>query len=156
MIEQFAMLAGYNSWVNERLYDAAALLPDAEYRADLGAFFGSIHGTLNHILIGDRIWMHVFTGEGKKPTELDAILYDLASARLALADTPDATPTSVSPPPHLPSSLRRLAQRSSTVTQVSKQLPPASAMTPIVARPPMPRSGPSTSASTSDRPLDTL
>lgn len=80
----FEMLADYNAWANERLYDAAARLPDADYRADRGAFFGSLHGTLNHILIGDRIWMHVFTGQGVKPTQLDAILYDgLATLREA-------------------------------------------------------------------------
>lgn len=76
MIEQFAMLASYNAWVNERLYDAAARVADAEYRTDLGAFFGSLHGTLNHLLLGDRIWMHRFTGEGEEPVALDAILYD--------------------------------------------------------------------------------
>ncbi len=80
MKELFEMLAAYNVWANGRLYAAARELPDLDYRADLGAFFGSIHGTLNHILIGDRIWMHVFTGEGKKPTELDAILYDTLDA----------------------------------------------------------------------------
>ncbi len=52
------------------------LLPDADYRADGGAFFGSLHGTLNHILVGDRIWMHVFTGAGEKPSDLNAILCD--------------------------------------------------------------------------------
>jgi uncharacterized damage-inducible protein DinB len=72
----FEMLAAYNRWANERLYDAAAVLSDSDYRADYGAFFGSLHATLNHILIGDRIWMHVFTGEGEKPMQLDAILYD--------------------------------------------------------------------------------
>ena len=51
------MLAEYNRWANRRLYAAAAELPDAEYRADHGAFFGSVHGTLNHLLAGDRIWM---------------------------------------------------------------------------------------------------
>ena len=81
------MLASYNGWANERLYAAAAALPAAQYRADGGAFFGSLHGTLNHILVGDRIWMHVFTGEGEKPAALDAILCDdlpsLAAARRA-------------------------------------------------------------------------
>jgi uncharacterized damage-inducible protein DinB len=72
----FEMMADYNNWANERLYDAVGELPDQQYRADCGAFFGSIHGTLNHILIGDRIWMHVFTGEGARPRQLDAILYD--------------------------------------------------------------------------------
>ena len=76
MKAQFEMLAAYNAWVNERLYEAAARLGDADYRADRGAFFGSLHGTLNHLLLGDRIWMHRFTGEGDEPKHLDAILHD--------------------------------------------------------------------------------
>jgi uncharacterized damage-inducible protein DinB len=72
----FQMLAAYNAWANERLYDAAARVPEAEYRRDRGAFFGSLHGTLNHLMLGDRIWMRRFTGEGNEPKELDAILYD--------------------------------------------------------------------------------
>jgi len=80
----FQMLAAYNAWANERLYDAAARIADAEYRRDRGAFFGSLHGTLNHLLLGDRIWMHRFTGEGDEPKELDAILYqDFAGLRAA-------------------------------------------------------------------------
>lgn len=83
----FEMLAGYNAWANERVYAAAAALPDTDYRADHGAFFGSVHGTLNHLLVGDRIWMRRFTGEGPSPTALDAILYedfeDLRAAREA-------------------------------------------------------------------------
>jgi len=72
----FEMFAAYNAWVNERLYDAAARIADRDYRADRGAFFGSLHGTLNHLVLGDRIWMHRFTGTGEEPKELDAILYD--------------------------------------------------------------------------------
>ena len=72
----FDMLAAFNGWANERLYDAAERIPEADYRADRGAFFGSLHGTLNHILVADRIWMHRFTGEGTGPSQLDAILYD--------------------------------------------------------------------------------
>jgi uncharacterized damage-inducible protein DinB len=49
------MLAGYNEWANRRLYDAAGALSDADYRAERGAFFGSVHGTLNHLLVADRI-----------------------------------------------------------------------------------------------------
>jgi uncharacterized damage-inducible protein DinB len=80
----FKMLADYNAWTNERLYDAVATLPDKDYRADLGAFFGSLHGTLNHLLVGDRIWMQRFTGEGDAPAALDAILYeDFAELRAA-------------------------------------------------------------------------
>lgn len=83
----FQMFAGYNSWANERLYAAAAALPDQEYRADHGAFFGSVHGTLNHLLVGDRIWMQRLTGAGEAPARLDAILFDdldgLHAARVA-------------------------------------------------------------------------
>lgn len=70
------MLAGYNQWANRRLYAAAAELPDADYRADHGAFFGSVHGTLNHLLAGDRIWMRRLTGEGGAPARLDEIIHD--------------------------------------------------------------------------------
>jgi uncharacterized damage-inducible protein DinB len=83
----FAMMAGYNAWCNERLYDAAQSLPDADYRADRGAFFKSVHGTLNHLLVADRIWMRRFTAKGDAPNRLDAILFedlkDLRPARQA-------------------------------------------------------------------------
>ncbi|ODA67584.1 DinB family protein [Methyloligella halotolerans] len=81
------MLAGYNVWANGRVYDAVEALPDEDYRADLGAFFGSIHGTLNHLLTADYIWMRRFTGEGPNPDRLDAIQHeafgDLRAARNA-------------------------------------------------------------------------
>jgi len=76
MKSTFAMLAGYNAWANARVYDAAAQLSNAEYRADRGAFFKSMHGTLNHLLVADRLWMRRFTGEGDAPSRLDAILFD--------------------------------------------------------------------------------
>jgi uncharacterized damage-inducible protein DinB len=80
MKPHFAMLAAYNAWCNRRLYDAAAALADADYHADRGAFFKSLHGTLNHILVADRIWMKRFTGEGEAPGRLDAILFDALPA----------------------------------------------------------------------------
>ncbi len=76
MKPHFAMMARYNAWCNERIYDAAAQLSDADYRADRGAFFKSVHGTLNHLLVADRIWMRRFTGEGEAPNRLDAILFE--------------------------------------------------------------------------------
>jgi uncharacterized damage-inducible protein DinB len=84
MTSHYRMFAGYNTWCNERLYDAADTVSDADYRADRGAFFKSLHGTLNHLLVGDRIWMHRFTGKGDLPASLDAILYeDFAALRAA-------------------------------------------------------------------------
>jgi len=90
MKAQFEMLAAYNAWVNARLYEAAAKIGDADYRADRGAFFGSLHGTLNHLLLGDLIWMHRFTGEGEEPKRLDAIPHDDFAALRAARRAEDA------------------------------------------------------------------
>lgn len=76
MKARYLMFAGYNAWCNERLFDAAAKVSDADYRANRGAFFKSLHGTLNHLLVGDRIWMQRLTGHGDVPASLDAILFD--------------------------------------------------------------------------------
>ena len=72
----YQMLGHYNAWANARLYDAAALLGAENYRADRGAFFKSVHGTLNHLLVTDRIWMQRFIGVGEAPNRLDAILFE--------------------------------------------------------------------------------
>ena len=72
----YRMFGHYNAWANGRLYDAAARLTDEQYRADRGAFFKSVHGTLNHLLVTDYVWMHRFTGEGEASTRLDAILFE--------------------------------------------------------------------------------
>ena len=84
MKPHFAMLAAYNAWCNERIYAAAAQLSDADYRADRGAFFKSVHGTLNHILVADLIWLKRFGVRADAPDRLDAILHDtLADLRAA-------------------------------------------------------------------------
>ena len=57
------MLALYNRWANERLYATAAQLTPEALAVDRGAFFGSLLGTLNHLLVTDRLWMAV--GGGK-------------------------------------------------------------------------------------------
>jgi uncharacterized damage-inducible protein DinB len=62
-IEQYRALALYNQLMNRKLYALAATLGDSERRRDRGAFFGSIHGTLNHLLLADRIWMLRLTGD---------------------------------------------------------------------------------------------
>lgn len=54
-------MAQYNQWMNQKLYAICAEIPDAQRREDRGAFFRSVHGTLNHLLVGDRIWMGRFT-----------------------------------------------------------------------------------------------
>ncbi|MDH6266786.1 putative damage-inducible protein DinB [Rhizobium sp. SG_E_25_P2] len=86
MIDTFRMFAAYNRWANTTLYNAAAAMSEEERRASTGAFFGSLHATLNHILAADRIWQKRFTGAGDAPTQLDAILYDdFAALRQARA-----------------------------------------------------------------------
>jgi uncharacterized damage-inducible protein DinB len=83
MKKHFMMFAAYNQWANGRVYDAAALLSEEEYRRDMGAFFKSMMGTLNHIVAGDRIWLKRFTGEGEAPTALNAIIQsDFAKLRV--------------------------------------------------------------------------
>src|SRR3954471_14082279 len=81
----FLMFSYYNAWANSRIYEAAARLSSEQYRADRGAFFRSVHGTLNHLLVTNRIWMRRFTGEGDAPDRLDIILFetfkDLRAAR---------------------------------------------------------------------------
>lgn len=74
--KHFQMLARYNTLANRRIYDACALLSDAERKRIRPAFFKSIHGTLNHIMVGDRIWLTRFVGEKIPSTGLDAILYE--------------------------------------------------------------------------------
>jgi uncharacterized damage-inducible protein DinB len=84
MQRHFQMLADYNHWANQRVYDASASLSDADYRADRGAFFGSVHRTLNHLLVADRIWLRRITGTGTAPMELNVVLFeDLAELRQA-------------------------------------------------------------------------
>ena len=56
MLTYFKRFAAYNKWANDRLYDACDQLSDADYYADRPAFFGSIHGVLNHMMVGDTIW----------------------------------------------------------------------------------------------------
>jgi len=58
-------MARYNRWQNENLYAVADRLSDEERRRERGAFFGSIHATLNHLLWADRMWMSRFAGTPK-------------------------------------------------------------------------------------------
>jgi uncharacterized damage-inducible protein DinB len=85
--EHFKLLAAYNRWANARLYAAALDLSELSYRLHTGVYFGSLHGTLNHLLLTDRLWLKRLTGEGDLPNDLNAILYEdrieLTKARIA-------------------------------------------------------------------------
>lgn len=96
----FELMSRYNQWMNENIYEAASKLSDEQRKNDQGAFFGSMHGTLNHILVGDIIWLKRFADHPAKfdalnpvralnnPTTLSQILHDsfddLKAARIAM------------------------------------------------------------------------
>lgn len=61
--EWLAASARYNRWMNDKLYALAANLRDEERKRDLGAFFKSIHGTFNHLLLADKVWLARFRGD---------------------------------------------------------------------------------------------
>jgi uncharacterized damage-inducible protein DinB len=84
MLDAFRIFARYNRVANERLYDACSQLDLVEYRRQRAGSFGSIHGLLNHVLLGDRIWMSRFAGGGKTTPPLNTILFeDFAELRVA-------------------------------------------------------------------------
>ena len=77
--EHFVLLAAYNADMNRNLYTAAATLPPGELTADRKAFFGSLAGTMNHLLSGDTIWLNRFATH---PANFPALA--------AMADMPQA------------------------------------------------------------------
>jgi uncharacterized damage-inducible protein DinB len=80
----FSTMAAYNAWANRRLYDACAALPEAEYLQARPSFFGSIHNTLNHILVGDRLWLARVEGDEPPHRRLNEVPYaDLTGLRAA-------------------------------------------------------------------------
>lgn len=83
-LDNYRFLARYNRWMNQRLYAACEALDDEERKRHRGAFFGSIHQTLTHLLLADRMWLHRFASQA---TTFDT----LASAELALPEGSDYT-----------------------------------------------------------------
>lgn len=75
-MQTYQMLAEYNAWANRLLYAAVADLTEEELHRDTGAFFGSVFGTLSHLVTADRVWLNRFTGEGPKPKALNERPYD--------------------------------------------------------------------------------
>lgn len=98
--EHARTMARYNRWMNGKVYACCAGLPDAERKRDVGAFFRSIHGTLNHLLLADRVWMGRFTARPFRPRSLDQELYadfdELRRERIATDDAIDAWAGSLS------------------------------------------------------------
>ena len=76
LVTHFQILARYNRIANERLFTSCAELDHAEYRRKRAGSFGSIHGLLNHILLGDRRWLGLFENGERATPPLDQVLYD--------------------------------------------------------------------------------
>lgn len=99
---RFTLLATYNQWMNRRLYDAAAALTDEALAQDRGAFFGSVLGTLNHLVVADTIWLKRFAAavdaspmlaaldDTPMPAALDAMPYATLAALRARREWLDA------------------------------------------------------------------
>jgi uncharacterized damage-inducible protein DinB len=86
--EHCQALAAYNTWMNEKLYDCAQQLSDADRKLDRGAFFRSIHSTLNHLLWGDRLWLARLTGRKPDVGAIGVDLYtDFQHLQLARVET---------------------------------------------------------------------
>jgi uncharacterized damage-inducible protein DinB len=86
------LMADYNAEMNRRLYAAASHLSDTDRKADRGAFWSSIHGTLNHLLWGDMQWMSRFDNWPKPtvPIKQSATLIDDFATLQARRETADA------------------------------------------------------------------
>ena len=88
MRDLFVLMASYNTWMNAKLYDAVTRLSADQLNENRGAFFGSVLGTLNHIVVADRIWLRRFSEHPScretlapvrvlpLPQSLDAVLFD--------------------------------------------------------------------------------
>jgi uncharacterized damage-inducible protein DinB len=84
LLAHFRILARYNLIANERLFERCGQLDPVEYRKRRQGSFGSIHGLLNHVLLGDRTWMARFEGNGHSTPALNTILFDdFSGLRLA-------------------------------------------------------------------------
>lgn len=102
-LESLQLLARYNQWMNERLYAAAATLPESAVAQPRGAFFGSLLGTLNHLVVADTIWLQRFAQHPAQypalraiaaapvPAALDAVQATTLAALLPQRQTLDAT-----------------------------------------------------------------
>ncbi len=90
-LEIFETFARYNRWMNEKLYTICESMSDEERKRDLGVPFHSIHGTFNHLLLADRLWLGRFQkNEFHINTLADELYSDFAELRRERAKTDDA------------------------------------------------------------------
>lgn len=90
--EYLQTMCRYNRWMNQKLYAVCATIPDEIRKADKGAFFRSMHGTLNHLLLTDRSWLARFVGE---PVQYDSLAEELYSDFAELRAEREKTDTDI-------------------------------------------------------------
>jgi len=100
MLKQFKLFAEYNQLMNQRIFRSAAQLSDDDLKKDCGAFFKSVFGSLNHIMVGDIVWLKRFATHSssqaalsyvvnlEKPKSLDSFIHpnlsDLEKERIKI------------------------------------------------------------------------
>jgi uncharacterized damage-inducible protein DinB len=77
LLDNYRLLARYNQWFNNRLYNACEPLSAQERERERGAFFGSIHRTLNHVVWGDQMWLQRFAVQDTSFPALESGLLEL-------------------------------------------------------------------------------
>ncbi|MDO3388686.1 DinB family protein [Gilvimarinus sp. SDUM040013] len=103
VLTHLRLMAGYNLRMNRQVYSGAATLPEEQLSKPMGAYFGSVLGTLNHLMVGDLLWLHRFRRHSEtyrslqaleelpQPTALDNVIYDrfgaLGAARALVDET---------------------------------------------------------------------
>jgi uncharacterized damage-inducible protein DinB len=73
--EQVILMASYNEWMNHKVYESAARLTPQALAADQNAFFGSLLGTLNHIVVADIVWLKRFVMHPSRHAALDSVCH---------------------------------------------------------------------------------
>lgn len=122
-VDYVRQMAAYNQWMNDKLYAAAASLPPALLDAADGSFFGSISGTLHHLLVGDTIWLQRFAAHPAAFAALQPLLAEPAPPRLDSRVADD-----------LPALRVRRQQLDAIITQWSAALTPAALSLPLSYR----------------------
>lgn len=73
LLQHIRLMAKYNQWMNQKVYETAATLTTSQLAEDRGAFFGSVLGTLNHLIVADTIWLQRFANALPAHAELDPV-----------------------------------------------------------------------------------
>lgn len=76
MRDHLLYLAGYNRWANARIFDVAYSLAEVDRRRDCQGFFRSLHATLDHVIVAERIWLARWHGEPQPYDDLATPLHD--------------------------------------------------------------------------------